>query len=113
MSIRALRSLVLALTVLTILPTAWAELPHQCGRRAGIGWSDGYHSHAACPPQAPLIMHTQVAAAKPVALPWWKIPTVGASSSANSASFRPTSGPSLFRQPGEGTSINAPTLAQP
>lgn len=104
MSIRARFPLVAAVTVLTILPAARGEFPHNAGRCLGVGWSDGYHSHTACPPKAHFVIHKPMAAVKPAPIPWWKIPATDA---------HPDSGPSLFRQPGEGTSINAPTPAQP
>ena len=106
---------------------ARADFPNSCGRYLGIGWSDGYHSHSACPPKAkvshprpvavPVVVTAPVMPA-PAAVPWWKIPaappeaapiesmpapaTDGESDSSSSA------GQSLFRQPGEGTSVMGP-----
>jgi hypothetical protein len=70
---------------------ATAQMPSSMCRWSGIGWSDGYHSHTACPPKphavhraAPPVFNTPVApiapvmvsspAAKPTPVPWWKIP---------------------------------------
>lgn len=104
MSIRARCLVVSVVTVLTILPAAHAEFPHNCGRYLGIGWSDGYHSRTACPPKAHFVIHKPIAPVKAEPTPWWKIP---------STDVHPDSGPSLFRQPGEGVSVGAPTPAQP
>ncbi|HMC12706.1 MAG TPA: hypothetical protein VKH44_15505, partial [Pirellulaceae bacterium] len=98
-------SFIAAATLLTVVPAARGELPQSLGRYLGIGWSDGYHAYTACPPKPHIIHHKHAAAAFPVAappsapLPWWKIPA---------APTEPTSsesGPSLFRQPGEGSSV--------
>lgn len=104
MSIRARLPLVAAVTILSIAPAARGEFPHNVGRYTGIGWSDGYHSRTACPPKQHLAIHKPVAAVKPTPTPWWKIPATD---------VQTANGPSLFRQPGEGTTLNAPTPAQP
>jgi len=96
---------------LTIVPVARAAVPHAFGRHCGIGWSDGYHSRAACP--GPRIAHhlplaAPVLAPAPAAIPWWKIPAAGAEELPSPAGKNPTSrtvpmsGPSLFSQPSAG-----------
>ena len=110
-------SLLAAVLVVSTIPAARAHTPNAVGRYLGIGWSDGYHSHTACPPKQHAIQQRQVGvpimttspiAPAPASVPWWKIPatperipapepTPGASSA----------GESLFRQPGEGASVTA------
>ena len=77
------RSLLLALS-LTLL----AVVPAQAGlgRYLGCGWGDGYHAKNACAGY-PAACH----AGAPQS-PWW-MPSSG------------PFGPSLFRQPGEGSSV--------
>src|SRR5437762_702717 len=71
MSTRPSVSLIASAMILTALPIARAELPHSIGRYCGIGWSDGYHSHTACPPKRHIVHH-QSPPPKPV--PWWAVP---------------------------------------
>lgn len=101
---------VAAVALLTLMPAASAEIPHAFGRYHGTGWSDGYHSHAACPPKRRLLHHSSAPA--PASVPWWTIPAPDAEPLAPPShhypgatrNFPPT-GPSLFRQPGEGSSV--------
>ena len=85
-------SIVAVMLVISIAPVARAQVPFSVCRWAGIGWSDGYHSHTACPPRshavyraAPPVFSAPVAPIAPVAvapngsptpaaLPWWKTP---------------------------------------
>jgi hypothetical protein len=94
--------------------SARGELPSM-GRYLGVGWGDGYHSGTACPPKRHIAHHSYgfpVPATAPTEtpIPWWKIPAVqpeelpAPKSNAATTSF-PPSGPSLFRQPGEGSSV--------
>lgn len=113
MSSRAIVPLVTILVTLTALPTIAGEPLHSLGRHYGHGWSDGYHSRAACPPKRQLL-HQPTPAAKPV--PWWMIPADGAEPLPHpgtkepvTSRHSPSSGPTLFRQPGDGASP-APTL---
>jgi hypothetical protein len=122
-------SLVAAASFLVGMPLAWAHSPNSCGRYLGIGWSDGYHSHTACPPKRHEIHQRQIdgpvmttapIAPAPVSIPWWKIPAAPNEAvpaepipapPAQTASSTTVSGQSLFRQPGEGSSVttlNAP-----
>jgi hypothetical protein len=80
MTIRSIRSLVAAVLVLTAGGVARANYPHSLCRWTGIGWSDGYHSQAGCPPKGHLV-HRQAAivpAAKVKPTPWWMIPAADA-----------------------------------
>jgi hypothetical protein len=116
MSCRTILPFAIVVSLLTVTPLVRAELPHALGRYTGVGWSDGYHSRVACPPKRQIVPHTQPAV-KPV--PWWAIPASDADSEqlpspatnepATSRSPQPT-GTSLFRQPGEGSSVSAPSL---
>ena len=113
MSGRAILPLVMAIVTFAVHAGHAGEPIHSLGRHYGHGWSDGYHSHAACPPQRH-ILHSPPPAAKPI--PWWMIPAGAAEplpppASKEPATSRssPSSGPSLFRQPGEG-STTGPTL---
>jgi hypothetical protein len=102
------------LTLITVIAAAMfaspleAAHPHHIGRYLGTGWSDGYHSRAACPPKRGL-MHMAPQEAKP--LPWWMIPAEDAQPLPKTAPQEElpipdaATGPSLFRQPGEGSSI--------
>ena len=94
-----------ALTLIVVVTPAWADGIHSFGRWAGIGWGDGYHSHYACPPRHGAIRHDQK-------LPWWATPADGAEALPAAAPTRapahnsfPPQGQSLFRQPGEGSSV--------
>jgi len=80
MTIRTLQSLVAAVLVLTVAGAANANYPHSICRWTGIGWSDGYHSHAACPPRPHAVAKQGVAVpvGSPNALPWWMTPASGA-----------------------------------
>src|SRR5206468_2860255 len=74
--------LVAAGLAVAIVPTVRGQSPNSIGRYLGIGWSDGYHSHTACPPkphaihQQPVVVPvvTPVPAAAPAPVPWWKVP---------------------------------------
>src|SRR5438270_10117774 len=83
----SLGSLVAATLVVSIVPAARAQSPNTIGRYLGVGWSDGYHAHTACPPKPQRVHHRPVAVpvvtAAPVMsaptpttapVPWWKIP---------------------------------------
>ena len=96
-----------AVTIFTILPAAQATAPNVFGRHLGIGWSDGYHSHAACPPKHRILHHKQTIVAAPADVPWWKIPAVE-SVPPGEATWSPHNGPTLLRQPGEGSSVVTP-----
>ena len=116
-------SFIMTALALTLVPAARGELPNSTLRRWGIGWSDGYHSHTACPPKRHVIPHKSTFTAFPMAapksepIPWWKVPAAPtetypgevlptpASLEAGTSRKSPTSGPSLFRQPGEGSSL--------
>jgi len=121
-------SIITAALALTVAPAARGELPQlpqSIARHHGIGWSDGYHSRAACPPKK-IVQHRSAAVfpastPKSAPVPWWKIPPAPtepamgeplpapAAKEAAPTRFSTTSGPSLFRQPGEGSSVAAPS----
>jgi hypothetical protein len=106
------------LTLVTIVPAARGEVPHAIGRYLGMGWSDGYHSRTACPPKRHIVHHQPTPAPAPI--PWWKIPAEGAEALPAPAAQQPDttrsfppSGPSLFRQPGEGSSVTVSSTPNP
>jgi hypothetical protein len=129
-------TLVAVMLAIAIMPPARGQSPNTIGRYLGVGWSDGYHSHTACPPKPPIVHHRPapvpvvttmppVAAAMPAParpqIPWWKIPATpvepapaepAASSAAQpappaqaGAADDSSAARSLFRQPGEGSSV--------
>lgn len=116
------RSIALICAMLLIATTARGEPAQSCGRYLGVGWGDGYHSRTACPPKRHVIHHLPAAFAPPAAapIPWWKIPAVDAETiptpapqlPATTTTFPPT-GPSLFREPGEGSSVTVTSAADP
>ena len=117
-----------ALTVVSIAPAAKAGWSDAVGRCVGVGWGDGYHARNACPPRGSACRHAQMPT------PWWATPATKVEPLPHpaarpegtgetpvppqrptgiretSAPFylrtTPTTGPSLFRQPGEGSSIH-------
>jgi hypothetical protein len=111
-----LRCLATVLALVPLLPAAGVEPVHALGRHHGIGWSDGYHSRAACPRRYYFGHHR--AAPSATSFPWWTAPTAEplpaaesellpaptGQSPATSRTF-PPAGPSLFRQPGEGSAV--------
>jgi hypothetical protein len=121
-------SLITAALALSIVPAASGQSPNSCGRHLGIGWSDGYHSHTACPPKAHAIHQrpmtvpfvTTAPAMRPptsaAQVPWWKIPaapthaappeTIPGPVEPEAAPNPTVAGQSLLRQPGEGTSVS-------
>jgi hypothetical protein len=106
MTTRLILSCVAILASVAIVPPARGEWIHSVGRYLGVGWSDGYHSHTACPPKRAL----KKAAAPAGPPPWWTIPADAAEPLPHPAAKRPistssppTTGQSLFRQPGEGS----------
>jgi len=123
----AVTSLVVLTATLTIVPAAWGQSPNSCGRYLGIGWSDGYHSHTACPPKTHAIHPWPVAVpvvttapimpapAPPPPVPWWKIPATQTQAqpaeqipwpaAAQDTAAGSSAGSSLFRQPGESSSV--------
>jgi cell division septation protein DedD len=112
-------SLIVAVILLPIGPATLAHTPNAVGRYLGIGWSDGYHSHTACPPkqhaihQRPVgvpVMATGPVAPAPAPVPWWKTPVTPEPIPAPEPQAAPSSssaGQSLFRQPGDGPSVTA------
>jgi hypothetical protein len=94
-----------AIAALTILPLAKAEPPHSLSRYLGVHWSDGYHSRTACPPKRGAVyfpVFESAPASGPV--PWWKIPSTEGERLPAPTTSQP-GGASLFRQPGEGSSV--------
>jgi hypothetical protein len=112
-------SLALAIALGAVVSAARGESRHSMGRYWGVCWSDGYHSRAACPPKRHVSHHHQPAPA-PTAVPWWKVPAADAEElphpagqgPATSRTF-PPSGPSLLRQPGEGSSVTVSSAPNP
>jgi hypothetical protein len=109
--------------VVSIVPTVRAQWHPGVGRCLGVGWGDGYHSHTACPPKGHILHHPHPGSAQ-APVPWWKIPAaegprqaeplpIPASSDPTGAPSSPPAGPSLFRQPGEGSSVSTSTTSDP
>jgi len=120
----SLGSLVAATLVVSIVPAARAQSPNTIGRYLGVGWSDGYHARTACPPKPQVVHHRPVAvpiittvpapAPTPAPVPWWKIPATPTetapaepipSPAQQSSAGDSSSGRSLYRQPGEASSM--------
>jgi hypothetical protein len=107
MQLRMTLAISAALTFFTMTPAHgdW----HAMGRCLGIGWSDGYHARNACPPKR------SHGSWQSKTVPWWAIPAAdsepqphpAASHELKSARSQQAIGPSLFRQPGEGTTVFA------
>jgi hypothetical protein len=114
-----------SIAVVSTVTAASGQSPNSCGRYLGIGWSDGYHSHSACPPK-PKVIHQRpmgvpvVTTARvmpgpaPAAVPWWKIPATPTEAapaepmpSPDGSPSAGSAGQSLFREPGEGSSVTA------
>jgi hypothetical protein len=115
MQIRPVLSVVAVFAVLLIAPSARAEWHYSLGRYHGYGWGDGYHARTYCPPA-----RASVYSGKPAAPPWWmtpaeqieEVPHPAAKPAFEAVQAWPAMGPSLFRQPGEGSSViisHAPT----
>ena len=92
------------LWIVAALSIASAARASGIGRHLGVGWSDGYHAKNACLPQR--------AGGCPNCapdLPWWTAPgpQEGVLPPATTHARRPhpPGGPSLFRQPGAGSSV--------
>ena len=105
MQFRQSLSFAVAIAALTIVPLAKAEPPHSLSRYLGVHWSDGYHSRTACPSKRSAVYFPAFESAPaggPV--PWWKIPSTEAERLPAPAASQP-GGASLFRQPGEGSSV--------
>jgi hypothetical protein len=101
-------TLLAAVAFLALAPALQAAHSHHLGRYLGVGWSDGYHSRTACPPKRHLL-HAASQPTKP--LPWWMIPAEDLEPLPKTAPDEQlpapdaATGPSLFRQPGEGSSV--------
>lgn len=107
-----LRTFAVTLTLTGVAAQAAGPF-HSLGRHCGHGWSDGYHSRPAAhahgyPTSGP------IPAEKP--LPWWMIPSDGSEPLPQPTLKQPatsrvhsSSGPTLFRQPGDG-SLTGPSL---
>lgn len=113
----------LSLTIVSVLlavsaaTTLRAEPANSIGRYLGVGWSDGYHSHAACPPKRHVVRTilpgppAARSAAPAKSIPWWMIPADNPENLPPPPDAAPSTsapGASLFRQPGEGASVHAP-----
>jgi hypothetical protein len=74
------QSLVVAVLVFSAVSAANANYPHSVCRWLGTGCSDGYHSHAACPPRphAAARQAVVIPAAARNTTPWWMIPAANA-----------------------------------
>src|SRR5262245_46078652 len=106
------------LTLVSIVPAARGQSPCYLGRYLGFGWGDGYHSHTACPPKWHFPHHQTMPAA--CSAPLWTVPPsvleplppAPTPQPITTGSFPPR-GPSLFRQPGEGSSVSISSTAVP
>jgi hypothetical protein len=106
---RSLVSLIAAVSLVTIVPQAQAEVLGAMGRYLGVGWGDGFHSRAACPPRRHSGFNPY-GPYYPGTLPWWTVPQEAeplphpAAQTPTTSRATPPAGPSLFRQAGEGSS---------
>jgi hypothetical protein len=111
MQIRLILSLMATVALMHIAAHARADWHYSLGRHLGVGWGDGYHSRTACLPRRSV----GYAGSQP-STPWWAAPAVETEPLPQPAATQPTGpshphtspGPSLFRQPGEGSSIVVP-----
>jgi hypothetical protein len=102
-------TLLSAVAMATFASALHAGHSHHLGRHLGVGWGDGYHARTACPPKR----HFMHAAPPPAAsLPWWMIPAEGTETLPKVMPQEQlpgpdaATGPTLFRQPGEGSSVH-------
>jgi hypothetical protein len=103
MRIQAIGPMALVVMFLTMAPHAAGGWPHQLGRFTGHGWSDGYHAARRRPHAATL--HPSPS----TSLPWWAHPADPDPSEESVSEPLPPGlppGNSLFRQPGDGTSVS-------
>jgi hypothetical protein len=112
---RLFLAMIAIVTVAMMARSGHADVHQSMGRYLGIGWGDGYHSRNLCPPRHNAAQYTPA-----TTTPWWATPAAPAEQLPHpaeqlphpAAPIRPSTGnsiratgPSLFRQPGEGTSI--------
>jgi len=111
-----MRFFLLFAAVLAIMPLgSIARAEWSLGRFLGYGWGDGYHSHSACPPRHAIGYGLLPVQRQPAALPWWATPVPAVEAEAlphpaaepqpTTAPATPVPGASLFRQPGESSSV--------
>jgi len=109
MKCRLLLPLIAAVSLVTIVPSVQAEVHGAIGRYLGVGWGDGFHSRAACPPRRHSGFNPY-GPYYPGTLPWWTVPQEAeplphpAAQTPTTSRATPPAGPSLFRQAGEGSS---------
>src|SRR3954464_906006 len=111
-------SLVTAVALCTATPNLQAASPHSFCRYCGIGWSDGYHSHTACPPKRHIVHDKLAPPPRPKPVPWWAIPAeqldtpqpellpTPADQTPAISGTSSTSGRSLFRQSGDNSAVS-------
>ena len=90
---------------LTIVPLAQAHWFSDLGRHLGMGWSDGYHAQNDCPPQHG---SAHCRSCSPQTVLWGNSavePEGLAHPRASHGGRHVPTGPSLFRYPGEGSSV--------
>jgi hypothetical protein len=112
---RSIVTFLLLAMALPIARAARADWWNGPGRYLGVGWSDGYHAKNACPP-----WHNRNCPNCQPQVPWWAtpappleaLPHPAAAGPQATARPRVPAGASLFRQPGEGTTV-AITDVQP
>jgi hypothetical protein len=107
MTRRTILPLLAVVLTLTVVPLAQAHWFSDFGRHLGVGWSDGYHAHNDCPPQHGSA-HCRSGSPESV---WWgdsaKVSEGLPQARTLHGGRQARSGPTLFRQPGEGSSVNA------
>jgi|SRR4051812_44020648 hypothetical protein len=100
MTIFLLRSVVAAVAILMVGEAVSAHDVLTVGRWSGIGWSDGYHSHAGCPPKPRVVAH-HVVKPQPVKqkpIPWWMVPAADAEQLPAPTPSEPADGSSVVGQ---------------
>ena len=96
----------IAVAAVAVVPAVKGELPHSLGRHMGVCWGDGYHSRTACPPKRGTVWFPTFESTPPSGpVPWWKIPSPEGERLPTPAPSELTPGASLFRQPGEGSTV--------
>ena len=111
-------SLITAAALFAAARNVRAAFPTSICRSHGIGWSDGYHSHTACPPKRHIVHHKPARAPTPKPVPWWAIPAdqhgapqpeelpAPSGQTPPTTSTSGTSGRSLLRQSGDSSTVS-------
>lgn len=102
----ARRAAVLLMTLVSVVTAAPPAQAHWwgVGRYLGVGWGDGYHAKNAGPANHGIPNYPHGSPD----VPWWAVPAESLPQPARRHEPQLPAGPSLFRQPGEGSSVIVP-----